>query len=172
MFKLVVLSALLAVASAGVFHGAAYSVPTAVSHQSRTDVFSKPVVAYSAAPVVAAAYTAPVVKTVATAPVAYTSPLAYNTYAAYSAPVVKTVAAAPVAYTAAATIPTSVSYQSRTDVHSKPVVAAYSTPVVAAAYTAPIATAAYAAPVAYKYAASPVAYTGYGYADKLAYTHY
>ncbi|XP_017767935.1 PREDICTED: pupal cuticle protein C1B-like [Nicrophorus vespilloides] len=171
MFKLVVLSALLAVASAGVFHGAAYSVPTAVSLQSRTDVFSKPVVAYSAAPVVSA-YTAPVVKTIAAAPVAYTTPLAYNTYAAYSAPVVKTVATAPVAYTAAATIPTAVSYQSRTDVHSKPVVAAYSTPVVAAAYTAPIATAAYAAPVAYKYAASPYDYSGYGYAGKLAYSHY
>ncbi|XP_017775465.1 PREDICTED: pupal cuticle protein C1B-like [Nicrophorus vespilloides] len=137
MFKFIVLSAFLAIANAGVLHSA-YSIPTAVSHQSRTDIVSKPVVA----PVVAA-YTAPVVNTVAAAPVDYTSSIAYT------APVVKTVAAAPVAYTAAAAIPTAVSHQSRTDFVNKPVFAAYSAPVVAAAYTAPIANAAYAAPVAY-----------------------
>nr|XP_017015676.2 cuticle protein [Drosophila takahashii] len=132
MFKLFVLAALLAVAAAKPGHLAAAplvysapattvvhqepvlakvgavvkSVPTAVSHQSLTQVHSTPVVedvvapvvrttAVHSAPVVAAA---PVVKTVA--PVAYSAPLAYSApvaYSSYSAPLTYS---APVAYSA------------------------------------------------------------------------
>lgn len=103
MFKLVVLSALLAVVAAkpGYLHApvayaAPVAVPAAVSHQYRTDVISKPVVAaYHAAPV---AYAAPAV--------------------AYAAPAV--------AY------PAAVSHQSRVDVYSKPVIASYAAPAVVA----------------------------------------
>ncbi|XP_020816607.1 cuticle protein 16.5 [Drosophila serrata] len=135
MFKLFVLAALLAVAAAKPGHLAAAplvysapaattivqepvlakvgavvkSVPTAVSHQSVTQVHSTPVVedvvapvvkttAVHSAPVVAAA---PIVKTVA--PVAYSAPLAYSApsvaaysaYPSYSAPLTYS---APVAY--------------------------------------------------------------------------
>ncbi|XP_034657528.1 LOW QUALITY PROTEIN: cuticle protein 16.5 [Drosophila subobscura] len=127
MFKLFVLAALLAVAAAKPGHLAAAplvysapattivqesslakvgavvkSVPTAVSHQSLTQVHSTPVVedvvapvvrttAVHSAPLVAAA---PIVKTVA-APVAYSAPLTYSAPVAYSSPLAY---AHPVAY--------------------------------------------------------------------------
>ncbi|XP_016983018.2 cuticle protein 16.5 [Drosophila rhopaloa] len=137
MFKLFVLAALLAVAAAKPGHLAAAplvysapattvvqepvlakvgavvkSVPTAVSHQSLTQVHSSPVVedvvapvvrttAVHSAPVVAAA---PIVKTVApvaySAPLAYSAPVAYSSYSSpltYSAPLSYS---APVAYSA------------------------------------------------------------------------
>lgn len=102
MFKLVVLSALLAVVAAkpGFLHAPAVAyaapavaVPAAVSHQYRTDVISKPIVAtYAAAPVV---HAAPAL--------------------AYAAPAVA--------------LPAAVSHQSRVDVYSKPVFAAYAAPI-------------------------------------------
>jgi hypothetical protein len=154
MFKLVVLSALLAVAAAGVISPVSYAVhetpviakvgeivenvPTAVSHQSSTVVHSRaavstPVVAPVVTKTVVAA-TPIVAKTVVAAPaeVAYGSPLSYT---AHTVPLAgKTVVAAgPAPY-----------------VYSGPV--AYSSPV---AYSAPVAYAS--APVAY--ASAPVAYS-------------
>ncbi|XP_001973227.2 cuticle protein [Drosophila erecta] len=132
MFKLFVLAALLAVAAAKPGHLAAAplvysapatttvvqepvlakvgavvkSVPTAVSHQSLTQVHSTPVVedvvapvvkttAVHSAPVLAAA---PIVKTVA--PVAYSAPLAYSAPVAYSSYAAPLTYSAPVAYSA------------------------------------------------------------------------
>lgn len=147
MYKLVVLSALFAVAFAApkpghlaaaaplAYAAPAVALPAAVSHQSRVDVYSKPVVtAYAAAPAVAA-YSAPAVA-------AYSAPA----IAAYSAPAVA--------------LPAAVSHQSRVDYVSKPLVAAYA---------APAAYAAYAAPAAYAAAPAPLAYAGhYGYAAPAA----
>ena len=61
-----------------------------------------------------------------------------------------------------AAVPAATSYQSQVDIHSKPIIAAYSTPVVAATYTHP-APIAYASPAAYatSYVASPLAYVSY-----------
>ncbi|EDW30409.1 GL18011 [Drosophila persimilis] len=137
MFKLFVLAALLAVAAAKPGHLAAAplvysapattivqesslakigavvkSVPTAVSHQSLTQVHSTPVVedvvapvvrttAVHSAPLVAAA---PLVKTVAAAPVAYSAPLTYSAPVAYASPLAYSHPVAyssPVAYAAA-----------------------------------------------------------------------
>ncbi|EFA00232.1 cuticle protein 19.8 precursor [Tribolium castaneum] len=94
MFKLVVLSALVAIVAAkpgGLLGYSAYApavvaapavaVPAAVSHQYRTDVISKPVVATYAAPIVQ--------KTVVAAPAVYSAPLAYaahGAHLAYAAP--------------------------------------------------------------------------------------
>ncbi|XP_056640879.1 pupal cuticle protein G1A-like [Diorhabda sublineata] len=114
MFKLVVLSALLALTVAkpsGVWLGnpvvETYSapvvaaVPSAVSHTYRKDVISEPAVV---------AYSTPVVqKYIATAPVV-------------AAPVVQKYVAAPVA------VPAAVSHSYRSDIVSKPVVAAYAAP--------------------------------------------
>ncbi|XP_018322808.1 larval/pupal cuticle protein H1C-like [Agrilus planipennis] len=118
MFKLVVLSVFLAVAAArpGFLHGEvavaapAVSIPSAVSHQSRTDIISSPVVATYAAPVHAAP---------AVAVEAYAAPAHF----AYAAP-------APIA------LPSAVSSQYRYDVHNKPLVAAYAAHTLA--YSAPL----------------------------------
>ncbi|XP_076266159.1 uncharacterized protein LOC143199909 [Rhynchophorus ferrugineus] len=155
MFKLVVLSALIAIAVA---HPPAYYyeaapvavksvvVPAAVSSTYRQDVVSKPAtVTYSAPAVVAA----PVAKAVVAEPVAVAAPV-----------VAKTVVA-----------PAAVSSTYRSDVVRKPATVTYAaapvvakavvaTPVVAApaayAYSAPAAYA-YPAPAAYSYSA-PVAH--------------
>lgn len=109
MFKLVVLSALVALAVAkpsGIVAPLTYStaaiaaVPAAVSHQYRTDVISKPLIAttYAAAPVVAA----PVVqKTLLAAPLSYSAGWSTQSRVDYHHPTVYA-AAAPVAYAAAA----------------------------------------------------------------------
>ncbi|CAH1100349.1 unnamed protein product [Psylliodes chrysocephalus] len=107
MFKLVVLSALVAIAVAKPSGWVAsaplvetYSVPvvaavpSAVSHSYRKDVISKPVVAAYAAPAVVAT------------------------------PVIQKIVA-PVA------VPAAVSYSHRSDIISKPLVAAYHAPVLA-----------------------------------------
>ncbi|XP_001352552.3 uncharacterized protein [Drosophila pseudoobscura] len=131
MFKLFVLAALLAVAAAKPGHLAAAplvysapattivqesslakigavvkSVPTAVSHQSLTQVHSTPVVEDVVAPVVrtTAVHSAPLVKTVAAAPVAYSAPLTYSAPVAYASPLAYSHPVAyssPVAYAAA-----------------------------------------------------------------------
>ncbi|XP_060528296.1 cuticle protein-like [Cylas formicarius] len=158
MFKLVVLSALVAVAVAkpSVLHHSAievaaplaYSVPAAVSHTYREDVISKPHA------VAVAAYAAPVVQKVA-----YAAPAV----AAYAAPVVtKTVVA-----------PAAVSHTYREDVISKPAyAAAYAAPV---AYSAPVyAKSVVAAPVAYSapvYAKSVVAAPAISYAAHVPSVH-
>ncbi|XP_044270265.1 pupal cuticle protein C1B-like [Tribolium madens] len=105
MFKLVVLSALVAIVAAkpgGLLGYSAYApavaVPAAVSHQYRTDVISKPVIATYAAPIVQ--------KTVVAAPAVYSAPLAYAAhsaplaYAAHSAPLAYAAHSAPLAYAA------------------------------------------------------------------------
>nr|XP_023023138.1 cuticle protein 38-like [Leptinotarsa decemlineata] len=141
MFKLVVLSALVAVAVAkpsGLAHSAlAYSsplvevVPGAVSHSYRSDVISKPVVAAYAAPAVVAA---PVVQKVLAVPAAvshsYRSDvISKPVVAAYAAPIVEKIVA-PVA------VPAAVSHSFRSDVISKPLVAAYSAPAVVSSHLA------------------------------------
>ncbi|XP_037938942.1 cuticle protein 12.5-like [Teleopsis dalmanni] len=116
MFKLVVLSALLAVAAARpgliespvvysapattIVHEPAYakvgavvkSIPTAVSHQSQSVIHSSAhVVEDIVAPVVKTVYTAPVVKTIAAAPVLHTNYIASPVLKTYAAPVVHSV---------------------------------------------------------------------------------
>ncbi|XP_066260804.1 uncharacterized protein [Euwallacea similis] len=157
MFKLVVLSALLAVVAAkpSLYHEVAapviaktYVAPAALSSTYREDVISKPA---------AVAYAAPVVhESIAVAPV-----------------VAKTVVAEPVAYAApvvAKTVvsPVALSHTYREDVISKPAAVAYAAPVavatpvahalpaVSSSYRAdivssPIVAKSYFAPAAYGY---------------------
>ncbi|CAH1964066.1 unnamed protein product [Acanthoscelides obtectus] len=108
MFKLVVLSALLAIACAkpsGVAHlaytaPAVVAAPAAVSHTYRSDVISEPVVAAYSAPVVAhhAHYAAAPVVT------AHAAPIVTAHAAPYAAHVLDAHVAAPWGYAAAAPI--------------------------------------------------------------------
>lgn len=111
MFKLVVLSALVAVAAAkpsgfGLAYSSIYTpvaaVPSAISHTYRSDVISKPIVAYAHAP---ALYAGAIVQ--------------------------KAVVAAPLA------VPAAVSHTYRSDIISKPVIAAYAAPALSYAAHVP-----------------------------------
>lgn len=139
MFKLVVLSVLFALSAASPSLVSTHAVlPAAVSHQSRTDIISEPVVAayaapavVKAAPVVAAAYAAPALAIPAATSHTYRTDV-------ISKPVVATyAAAAPVV--------------AETIVKAAPAYAAYAAPAVsyaapAVSYAAP--AVAYAAPAA------------------------
>lgn len=77
MFKLVVLSAVLAVAVAAPGYLGGYALPAATSYSSRIDVHhSKPIIATYAAPVVA--------KTVVASPISY----AYPSYGIHHEPLI------------------------------------------------------------------------------------
>ncbi|KAJ3661821.1 hypothetical protein Zmor_006203 [Zophobas morio] len=110
MFKLVVLSALVAIVAAkpggllgysaiaapAVVAAPAVAIPAAVSHQYRTDVISKPVVAtYAAAPIVQKTVVAAAPAVYAAAPVAYAGH--YGHYA-HAAPLAHAALAAPIAH--------------------------------------------------------------------------
>ncbi|XP_050299215.1 cuticle protein-like [Anthonomus grandis grandis] len=139
MFKLVVLSALVAVAMAkpSLYHEVAapivaksYVSPAAVSSTYREDIISKPAhIAYAAAaPVIAKTYVAE--------PVAVAAPA-----------IVKTIAA-----------PAAVSHTYREDIIQKPAAVAYAAPAV----VAPVVAKTVIAPAYATYAAhAPVAYTSY-----------
>lgn len=160
MFKLVVLSVLLAVAAAkpSYTHGA-FAIPAAVSHQSRVDVISKPVVAaYAAAPVVAAApalaYSAvPAAVSHQSRVDVISKPAVLSTYAA--APLVAQTYVKSAPYVAAApalaysSLPAAVSHQSRVDVINPSYVSAYAAAPVLS-HTAPLVSA-YSSPYTYGY---------------------
>jgi hypothetical protein len=115
MFKLVVLSALVAIVAAkpggllgysaiaapAVVAAPAVAVPAAVSHQYRTDVISKPVVAtYAVAPIVQKTVIAAAPAVVA-APVAVSAAITHQSRVDFHPTVV---AAAPIAYGAHAPV--------------------------------------------------------------------
>lgn len=101
MFKLVVLSAVLAVAAArpGLLHSGLV-VPAAVSHSSRVDVHA-PAVAIHSAPVIAHEVAAPVITHEIATPFVHSAPLVH------SSPLVHSAVIAPVA----------TSHSSRVDIH-------------------------------------------------------
>lgn len=163
MFQLVVLSALLVGACAKPSHPypalvapAVYSLPTAVSHQSRIDIHSSPVLSYSASllpsyspahalyssplhsawssPLALGPYTPASVLTphgvpLETAGVVAAKALHYQAHAVAHGPhhyIHKRSAAYPLAYALA---PSAVSHQSRVDIHSTPVLHHYQYPL-------------------------------------------
>lgn len=155
MFKLVVLSALLAIAAAKPsFYHDAVAVPAAVSHQSRVDVYSKPLVTAYSAPLVA---TAPVLASpkVVALPAAVSHQSRVDVIDSHPVVSTKLVAAPEISYVAPSvsyaapaltySAPTAVSHQSRVDVINKAVVAG---PVYASRYVAPVVSSAYALPAA------------------------